>query len=91
MGAGSGLMSKSILFLSALIALPVALLAFVLSGRRSRGAAPPGRGDEHLTPTPAPVPPTPETGTPTAPEVASERIWARLARQVAGDGLSGKA
>jgi HD-like signal output (HDOD) protein len=74
-GAGSGLMSKSILFLSALIALPVALLAFVLSGRRSPGADPPGRGDEHLTPTPAPapapVPPTPETETPPPPEVAS--------------------
>ncbi|HUL46836.1 MAG TPA: HDOD domain-containing protein [Steroidobacteraceae bacterium] len=63
-------MSRSILFLIALIALPVALIAFVLSGRRPR------REEEQApVPAPAPVPPiqpeAPASAAPPAPEVAS--------------------
>lgn len=61
-------MSKSILFLIALVALPVALIAFVLSGRRPRG-------EEHQSPAPAPVaasaPAIPATPAPPAAEVAA--------------------
>ena len=63
-------MSKSILFLIALLALPVALIAFVLSGRRPRGAAEPAPA-----PSAAPVPPiqlpAPAAAAPPSPEVAS--------------------
>jgi len=66
-------MSKSILFLSALIALPVALLALVFSGRRPRQADPRVRAEQQPTPAPAPAPvrPAPATAVPPAPEVAA--------------------
>src|SRR5215472_7243368 len=73
-GADNGPMSKSILFLSALIALPVALLALVLSGRRPRRADPLVKDEAQPTPAPAPapvVPSIPATGASQAPEVAS--------------------
>jgi len=63
-------MSKSILFLVALIALPVALIGLVLSGRRPRRDA----GQTGI-PAPAPVrraqPAAPAAAAPPAPEVAS--------------------
>src|SRR5215472_12184150 len=73
-GADNGPMSKSILFLSALIALPVALLALVLSGRRPRRADPLVKDEAQPTPAPAPapvVPSIPATGASQAPEVAA--------------------
>lgn len=73
MGAGNGPMTKSILFLSALIALPVALLALVLSGRRPRRPDPLVRGGEQpaAAPAPAPVPPNPAAGARPAPAVTA--------------------
>ena len=73
MGAKNGgryrLMSKSILFLIALVALPAALIAFVLSGRRPRRAA------QTPAPAPASVPPSqpaPQaTAAPPGPDVAA--------------------
>ncbi len=70
-------MSRSILFVIALIALPVALIAFVLSGRRPRSAREAGaateQGQEQEAPPSAPAPPpaTPMSAALPVPEVAA--------------------
>jgi hypothetical protein len=117
-------MFKSILFLAALIALSVALGAFVLSGRRARCAdrADGGPGARAQDPKPAPAPSTEALGKSLRfgrycgalgvlrragrldeedgkaalaahgfEGPGCERIWARLARQVAPAQTPGKA